>query len=237
MEVQKHIEQLEKELIGKTTEEQMASIADVFGREATFSSSFGYEDQVVSHMIFSANLGIEVFTLDTGRNFPETYKVWSRTLERYGKPIVAYYPDATEIEAFVSSKGPNAIYDSIDNRKQCCFIRKVAPLRRALKGKKIWITGIRAEQTAHREGMKHLEWDEANQIIKFNPLLNWTWDEVRAYVRLHNIPYNSLHDQGFPSIGCQPCTRAVKNGENPRAGRWWWEDQTKRECGLHVGAK
>jgi phosphoadenosine phosphosulfate reductase len=154
-------------------------------------------------------------------------------LERFQTPIKVFYPQTEALEKMVSNKGPLSFYESIDNRKECCFIRKVEPLKRALKGKKIWITGIRSEQSGNRQDMPLLEWDEGNQITKFHPILHWTLDEVKAYIRKHNIPYNPLHDRGFVSIGCAPCTRAIKDGEDFRAGRWWWEQNDKKECGLH----
>jgi phosphoadenosine phosphosulfate reductase len=209
-------------------------ITQKYGGDAVFSTSFGSEDQVITHALFSEKLSIEVFTLDTGRLFPETYSTWSRTLEKYGQPIKAYYPDTRSIQQFIAVKGPNAFYESVDNRKACCHIRKVEPLQRALAGKKIWITGIRAEQSANRTEMPSVEWDATHEVLKFHPLLQWTAAEVSDFIRQHNIPYNPLHDRGFVSIGCAPCTRAVKPGEDFRAGRWWWEDADKKECGLHV---
>lgn len=202
--------------------------------EVVFSTSFGFEDQLITHEISSNGIPVDLFTLDTGRLFPETYSVWSATINRYPTTIQAYYPDAFHIGAFVSEKGPNAFYESVDNRKQCCYIRKVEPLKRALAGYKIWVTGLRAEQSANREAMELFEWDSGNQIIKYQPLLHWSTNEVRNYISLHNIPYNPLHDKGFISIGCAPCTRAIRAGEDFRAGRWWWEDTSKKECGLHV---
>jgi phosphoadenosine phosphosulfate reductase len=202
--------------------------------QVVFSTSFSWEDQLISHFIFSNNIPIKVFTLDTGRMFPETYSTWSSTLERYKKPITAYYPDALALQEYIVEKGPNGFYESVENRKQCCHIRKVEPLKRALAGKKIWVTGIRSEHSANRDHMPQVEWDEVNQVIKFHPLLHWTTEQVKDYIRKENIPYNPLHDKGFVSIGCAPCTRAVRPGEDFRAGRWWWEDSTKKECGLHV---
>jgi len=211
----------------------LAWLADAFKGEIVFSTSFGWEDQVITHMIFSMNLPIKVFTLETGRLFPETFYVWNRTMEIYGKPIHAYYPNNEALEKMVNAKGPSSFYESVDNRKECCGIRKIEPLKRALKGNKVWITGIRAEQSPNREDMHHIEWDEGNQLVKFHPIFDWSLDEVKTYIKNNNIPYNTLHDRGFPSIGCQPCTRAVQPGEDFRAGRWWWEDQSKKECGLH----
>lgn len=223
-----------KELIkNKTPEEALALLAEEFPAKIVFSTSLGYEDQVISHLIFSNKLPIEVFTLDTGRLFNETYSVLNRTLELYKTPVKVMYPQTEALEKLVTEKGPVSFYESVENRKECCFIRKVEPLKRALKDKAIWITGIRADQSDNRNEMTNLEWDEANQIVKFHPLLNWTLEEVKAYIFKHNIPYNTLHDNGFVSIGCAPCTRAVEEGEDFRAGRWWWEQNDKKECGLH----
>ena len=215
------------------SENSLKIIAGLENEHVVFSTSLGYEDQVISHFIFSNNLPIQVFTLDTGRLFNETYSVLNSTLQRYKTPIKVIYPQTEALEKLVSEKGPISFYESVENRKECCYIRKVEPLKRALKGKTIWVTGIRAEQSGNREDMPSVEWDDANQIIKFHPILNWTLEEVKNYINTHNIPYNNLHDKGFVSIGCAPCTRAIKNGEDFRAGRWWWEDNTKKECGLH----
>lgn len=223
-----------KELIqGLSPQQAIKTLAEKYEGEIVFSTSFGWEDQVISHMIFTENIPVQVFTLETGRLFPETYYVWNRTLETYQKPIETFFPDAQLLQQFVSEKGPNSFYESVENRKQCCGIRKVEPLNRALKGKKIWLTGIRAEQSVNREGMEWTEWDEAHQLVKVHPIFDWTLEEVKKYVTDNHIPYNPLHDKGFPSIGCAPCTRAVREGEDFRAGRWWWEDQSKKECGLH----
>ena len=208
--------------------------AEAYPGKIVFSTSFGWEDQVITHMIFANDIPIEVFTLETGRLFPETYYVWNRTLEIYKKPITAYFPQAEALQEMVAKKGPSSFYESVENRKECCGIRKMEPLRRALKGNQLWVTGIRSEQSLNRTDMTNLEWDEQNQLIKFHPIFNWSLDEVKAYIKEHNIVYNTLHDKGFPSIGCAPCTRAVREGEDFRAGRWWWEDQSKKECGLHA---
>lgn len=222
-----------QEIEGLGIEESLRYIADKYPGKVIFSTSFGWEDQVISHIIFKNDLPIKVFTLETGRLFTETYYVWNRTLEMYGKPIHAYYPNTEAVERMISSKGPNSFYESVENRKECCGIRKVEPLKRALAGNDVWITGIRAEQSNNREHMDAVEWDEGNQMLKYHPIFSWTLDQVKEYVRENNIPYNPLHDKGFPSIGCAPCTRAVREGEDFRAGRWWWEDQDKKECGLH----
>ena len=227
------VENVKWETAGLGPVEALQKLADLYPNEIVFSSSFGWEDQVITHMIFANNIPIKIFTLETGRLFPETYYVWNRTMEIYGQPIHAYYPQHELLEAMVNAKGPNSFYESVDNRKECCGIRKVEPLKRALKGNKCWITGIRAEQSANRQFMENTEWDEPHQLVKFHPIFDWTLDEVKAYIKQFNIPYNTLHDRGFPSIGCLPCTRAVQEGEDFRAGRWWWEDQSKKECGLH----
>ena len=229
--------QLKYELEDLNVVQKLQHLAHEFQGKIVFSTSFGWEDQVITHLIFSNNINIKVFTLETGRLFPETYYVWNRTLEVYGKSIHAYYPQTEVVQGMVNSKGPNSFYESVENRKECCYIRKIEPLKRALSGNELWITGIRAEQSANRDDMQDLEWDEGNQIIKFHPIFNWTLEEVRSYIKSNNIVYNTLHDKGFPSIGCAPCTRAVQPGEDFRAGRWWWEDQTKKECGLHEVSK
>ncbi len=215
-------------------EEMLLQLSNQFQGEVTFSSSFSYEDQLITHKIFGNNFPISIFTLDTGRMFPETYSVWNATNEKYYVNIKAYYPDHSLLQDFVAEKGPNSFYESLENRKACCYIRKVEPLKRALKGNSIWVTGLRAEHSSDRHDMPKVEWDETNNVIKYHPLLYWTFEEVKQYISENKIPYNPLHDKGFVSIGCAPCTRAIKFGEDFRAGRWWWEDSSKKECGLHV---
>jgi len=229
-----NLAEINQELSGLSTIDKLKYLADRYAGRIIFSTSFGWEDQAITHLIFSNHIPIKVFTLETGRFFPETYYVWNRTLEIYDKPIHAYYPKNELLQEMVNLKGPNSFYDSVDNRKECCYIRKIEPLKRALKGNDIWVTGIRAEQSPNREDMHDLEWDEGNQLIKFHPIFDWTLDDVKSYIKENNIVYNTLHDKGFPSIGCAPCTRAVQPGEDFRAGRWWWEDQSKKECGLHA---
>lgn len=213
--------------------ESLLYFAEKFPSKVVFSTSFGMEDQVITDFILKNKISIEIFTLDTGRMFPETYTTWENTHIQYKTKITPYYPDALSIENYVKTYGINAFYDSVELRKQCCHIRKVEPLKRALLGNKVWITGLRSEQSPNREQMPQVEWDEGNQIIKFHPILHWKTTEVLDYLRKKGVPYNSLHDKGFISIGCQPCTRAIKEGEDFRAGRWWWEDKSKKECGLH----
>jgi phosphoadenosine phosphosulfate reductase len=203
-----------------------------------FTTSFGLEDQAITHAILgqdllSQDLGIEIVTLDTGRLFPETYAVWSETEARYGRRIRAFYPERTSVEAFVTQHGIDGFRASVAARQTCCTVRKVAPLGRALAGASGWITGVRAEQSWERATTPYAAVDGPRSLIKLNPLLDWTRERVAAFVREHSIPYNSLHDAGFLSIGCAPCTRAVKPGEPERAGRWWWEQEDKKECGLH----
>lgn len=220
-------------ILPSNPEESIVSLVNEIGEGICFSTSLGWEDQVLSHIIFVQNLDIEVFTLDTGRLFNETYSVLNSTIGRYNKHVKVYYPEAISLEAYVNAKGVNGFYESAESRKECCNIRKVQPLKRALKGKKVWITGLRAEQSGTRNNMEMVEFDELNNIIKFHPLLHWTLDEVKKYIKKHNIPYNPLHDKGFVSIGCAPCTRAINPGDDFRAGRWWWENNSKKECGLH----
>ncbi|WP_353718020.1 phosphoadenylyl-sulfate reductase [Dyadobacter sp. 676] len=219
---------------GKSEAESLAILADLFPGEVVFSTSLGYEDQVITDLILKNNINISIFTLDTGRLFAETYMTLQKTNNRYDTKIKVFYPQTEAVENLVSTKGPLSFYESIENRKECCFIRKVEPLNRALKGAKIWVTGIRAEQSGNRHDMPRLEWDEAHQLFKFHPILDWTFEQVKQYVKSNGIPYNPLHDKGFVSIGCAPCTRAIQEGEDFRAGRWWWEDESKKECGLHA---
>ena len=219
---------------GRSSEEALSILGREFSGRIVFSTSFGLEDQAITHIIFSHDLPIKIFTLDTGRLFPETYSVWNSTREKYGKKIESYSPNAETVQKMISAKGPNSFYESVDNRLECCYIRKVEPLQRALKGNEVWVTGIRKEQSSDRNNFSSVEWDEKNNIVKFHPIFDWNIEQLKIYIKDNNVPYNTLHDKGFPSIGCQPCTRAVKEGEDIRAGRWWWEDTNKKECGLHA---
>jgi phosphoadenosine phosphosulfate reductase len=233
---QKTIDQLLHSADGLSISEFIHLLTERFPGQVTFSSSFSYEDQVITHEILSNKLPVKIFTLDTGRMFAETYSVWSSTNAKYDTNIVAYYPDAERLQEFIAAKGPNSFYESVDNRKGCCYIRKVEPLKRALAGNAIWITGLRAEHSNDRKDLPIMEWDETNQVIKYHPILHWSFEEVKQYIQANKVPYNPLHDRGFVSIGCAPCTRAIQPGEDFRAGRWWWEDADKKECGLHVHA-
>jgi phosphoadenosine phosphosulfate reductase len=221
-------------LDSRTLVQKLDFLSRSFPQRAVFSTSFGLEDQAITHLIFSNDLPIRVFTLDTGRLFPETYATWSRTLDRYQKPVEAFAPRAAGLEKLLNAQGPNGFYRSVDARQACCRVRKVEPLARALSGQALWITGIRADQSAGRGHLDALEWDRGYGLFKFHPLFDWSFGQVREFVALHNVPYNPLHDRGFVSIGCAPCTRAIQEGEDFRAGRWWWEDQEKKECGLHL---
>ncbi|WP_437919644.1 phosphoadenylyl-sulfate reductase [Sphingobacterium sp. LRF_L2] len=231
------ITQIKHEIANFDALEIIQYVQQKFGSDAVFSTSFGIEDQVITHLMAEAKSKAAIFTLETGRLFPETYYVWNRTLEKYKLPIKTFFPNTEAVEQMVTQKGPSSFYESVENRKECCYIRKIEPLHRAIKGYKIWITGIRSEQSTNREDMESVEWDEANGIIKIHPLFHWTLSQVEQFLKTNGVPYNPLHDKGFPSIGCQPCTRAIQAGEDFRAGRWWWEDKSKKECGLHVTTK
>lgn len=228
-----NLSDLESQVARLSAGDGLSLIAKLFPGKVVFSTSLGQEDQVITQLIASQKLPIQLFSLDTGRLFPEALELLSRTEHKYNTRIKVFYPETTSVEKWVAENGINGFYDSVENRKSCCFVRKVEPLKRALSGNAVWVTGLRAEQSANRSDMKRIEWDESNQIIKFNPLLDWTFEQMIAYIEEQKIPYNPLHDQGFVSIGCAPCTRAILPGEDARAGRWWWED-SKKECGLHA---
>lgn len=200
----------------------------------TFANSYGAEDMVLTDIINKARLPIEIFSLDTGRLPAETYTLMGEVEKTYETKPLVFFPKHETVEDYVRTKGINAFYESIELRKACCHMRKVEPLKRALADKQAWVTGMRAEQAATRASLPTQEFDEGNQLEKFNPLSDWTEKEVWAYIRMYKVPYNALHDEFYPSIGCAPCTRAVAMGEDVRAGRWWWEDPQNKECGLHV---
>lgn len=230
------LEQIEK-LNNKLGESHCEKVLEYFlsfypGR-ISFATSIGIEDQVILQMLSGFETQIKVFTLDTGRLFPETYDLIDKSSTRYKIPIEVYFPDSREVETMVKTKGINLFYESIENRKLCCGIRKINPLKRALNGMDVWISGLRREQSPTRSEMRMVEWDALNGLIKVNPLIEWTEDQTWNYIKENNIPYNKLYDTGFNSIGCQPCTRAISEGEDSRAGRWWWENPDTKECGLH----
>ncbi|ANF49382.1 phosphoadenosine phosphosulfate reductase [Chryseobacterium glaciei] len=216
-----------------SVEDGLKFISEKFSDGVVFSTSLGQEDQVITDIIFSQKLPIKVFTLDTGRLFYEHYDLLSKNNSRYKTKTEVYFPEASDVEKYVNEKGINAFYHSVENRKECCFIRKVKPLNRALEGAKVWITGLRSEQSENRENMPIIEWDEDRKLYKYNPLISWSYQDVLDYLDQHKVQELSLHKKGFISVGCQPCTRAIEEGENPRAGRWWWESSHK-ECGLHT---
>ncbi len=219
-------------LASLSASEGLRWVSSQFSGSARFSSALGLEDQVITHLIGTQKLDIKIFTLDTGRLFQESYDLLDLTRKTYNQPIHTYFPQAAAVEKLVTEKGPNSFYNSVDNRKECCHIRKVEPLKRALNGATVWITGVRADQSANRGTMQLVEWDESYQVIKYNPLLTWTEKNVAEFIEINKIPVNTLHKKGYPSIGCAPCTRAILPGEDFRAGRWWWESSNK-ECGLH----
>ncbi len=201
---------------------------------AVFANSLGAEDMVLTDLIVGEDLDIELFSLDTGRLPLETYDLIAEVKKRYGLALTLFYPRNDLVEAYTRQNGINAFYESVNLRKGCCHVRKVEPLQRALAGKKAWITGMRAQQSATREGLPVRSFDAGNGLEKFNPLADWSEKEVWAYIRFNEVPYNALHDRFYPSIGCAPCTRAITPGEDIRSGRWWWENPESKECGLHV---
>jgi phosphoadenosine phosphosulfate reductase len=213
-------------------EEVLVFLANQYSGKVVFSTSFGQEDQVITDFINKSEAAVSIFTLDTGRLFQETYDVFHKTLKKYKTPIKVCFPEAKAVEELIENKGPNSFFDSVENRKECCSIRKVVPLKKALAGNEVWITGLRAEQSENRSDLNLFEYDEHFKIIKFNPLLKWTLAQVQTYIDDNKVPQNLLHKKGFVSIGCAPCTRAIAEGEDIRAGRWYWE-QSHKECGLH----
>ena len=212
---------------------RLKEIAGEF-RNVAFASSLGAEDMVVADAIFTAGLPVAVFTLDTGRLPQETLDLLERMRHRYSRELEIFRPDADGVVRYVSAHGVNAFYESVELRKNCCHIRKVVPLARALAGRDAWVTGLRRAQSATRADLPQREFDATHGLVKFNPLADWSEEEVWAYIRDREVPYNALHDRGYPSIGCDPCTRAIRPGEDIRAGRWWWESRDSKECGIHV---
>lgn len=217
---------------GLSIADALKTVNRAFGSSAVLTTSFGKEDQYITHLIATNALDISIATLDTGRLFEETLDLFNRTRSRYDIHIEVFCPDTKALAELITKKGPNSFYLSVEDRKECCYVRKVEPLQRCLKNKAVWVTGIRADQSANRRNMPQWEYDESNQIFKFHPLLHISDQELDELLASGNIPVNELHDRGYPSIGCAPCTRAVEDGEHPRAGRWWWETSSK-ECGLH----
>jgi len=229
----KHLTELNEIFDQLSIEQALQKTAALFPGEVKFSSSLGQEDQVLTDIIARNNIPVNIFTLDTGRLFYEAYVVLDKTLARYKINIEVVFPQLESVQQMVKDKGVNLFYDSVENRQTCCFVRKVEPLNRALQNTKVWLTGLRAAQNDHRKTIPVVEWLADKQIYKINPLLHWSFDDILAYINKHSVPYNALHDKGFISIGCAPCTRAIEPGEDARAGRWWWE-QSHKECGLHL---
>lgn len=226
------LKNINKELENKTTIDVIAYFLDNF-KNVALSSSLAAEDQVLTDILLKKDKNASIFTLDTGRLHPETYDVMDATNLKYGIKIDVFFPDNENVQKLYKTQGVNGHYESIGNRKNCCNIRKIEPLKRALKDVEVWVTGLRASQSVTRTDMPLVEWDENFNVIKVNPLINWSQEDVWDYIKTNKVPYNKLHDQGFPSIGCAPCTRAIKDGEDIRAGRWWWENPEHKECGLH----
>lgn len=228
-----HLKHLQQLFANYSISEALKQTASLFPGKVKFSSSVGQEDQVLTDIIARHNIDINIFTIDTGRLFNEVYETLDKTMARYKVNIDVYFPQADAVQQLVKDIGVNGFYESVANRQSCCNIRKVEPLNRALKGASVWITGLRAAQTDHRKNIPVVEWLDDKEIYKINPMLHWSFDDVLHYIEKNNVPYNPLHNKGFVSIGCAPCTRAIQKGEDPRAGRWWWEASHK-ECGLHL---
>jgi phosphoadenosine phosphosulfate reductase len=231
--MQDKIADLNRKFINSQPEEILSWFDTNYKGKVAFSTSLGAEDQVIAHMIALMNQKLKIFTLDTGRLFQETYDLLDITKKKYRLDIDIYFPDAARVEGMVQSKGINLFYENVENRQLCCHIRKIEPLKRALHGMHIWVTGMRTEQSVTRAGAQLIEWDPDYQIIKVNPLVHWTGEMVWQYIHDRSVPVNELHSKGYPSIGCFPCTRAIQPGEDVRSGRWWWELPEFKECGLH----
>jgi phosphoadenosine phosphosulfate reductase len=232
------IERIALQLEDKSAQEVLGWAIESFKGKIALANSFGAEDVVLTDMILKIDPTVRIFTLDTGRLPQETYEVWERIERKYGIRIEPYFPKFEDVERMLREHGPNPFYESVELRKLCCRVRKVEPLKRALSGLDAWITGLRREQAVTRADVRKVEIDEANGgIVKVNPLADWKTKQVWDYIRENDVPYNALHDYGYPSIGCAPCTRAIKPWEDIRAGRWWWENPELRECGLHVRSR
>ncbi|MDR1876169.1 MAG: phosphoadenylyl-sulfate reductase [Flavobacteriaceae bacterium] len=231
--MEKNIEELNERFNHKSAEEIIAYFLKEYDDRIALASSLGLEDQVLTDMILKISPTARIFTIDTGRLFPETYSLIDKTNMKYNIKIDVYFPNNQSVEKYVKENGVNSFYESIEKRKSCCQIRKIEPLLRSLSQLNVWICGLRQEQSVTRTGVQAIEWDEANKLIKINPLVHWSEQDVWDYINQHQVPYNVLHKKGFPSIGCQPCTRAIAEDEDIRAGRWWWENPEHKECGLH----
>ncbi len=233
MNPEKNIAQFNQQFAGKSPEFVLTYFLHAYSGRIALSSSLSIEDQMLTDLIANIAPATRIFTLDTGRLFPETYSLIERTRMKYPITLEVFFPDAAEVESMVRENGINLFYESAELRKKCCQVRKIQPLKRAFQGLEVWICGLRREQSVTRQDMQLIEWDASNGLIKLNPLIDYTEAQVWEYIKTNQVPYNKLHDRGFPSIGCQPCTRAVEPGEDVRAGRWWWENPEQKECGLH----
>lgn len=231
--IQTEIQTLNEQFRGESAENLLRYFLGRYGSRIALASSLSIEDQMLTDILLKINRQARIFTLDTGRLFPETYSLIDRTNLKYGYKLEVFFPESSEVEEMVNTKGINLFYESIEQRKLCCKVRKINPLKRAFETLDVWISGLRRDQSVTRQEMQLIEWDDANGLLKINPLINYSEEQVWDYVRIYQVPYNKLQDKGFPSIGCQPCTRAIKPGEDIRAGRWWWENPEHKECGLH----
>jgi len=227
------IQKLNDRVKDLSPQETLRFFLQKYGDRIALASSLGLEDQALTDMLRRSLPAARIFTIDTGRLFPETYSLIDRTSQRYNAPFEIYFPDYQSLEPYLLANGVNAFYNSVEKRRECCRIRKIEPLKRVLATLDAWICGLRREQSVTRTDIDVVEWDATNNLLKINPLAAWTEPQVRDYLNAHSVPYNSLHNQGYPSIGCQPCTRAVAPGADVRSGRWWWEDPAHKECGLH----
>ena len=227
------VPELQQQFVNSTIEELLRFFLEKYQNRIALASSLGAEDQVLTDLILKIDPKARIFILDTGRLPQETYETITSTMAQYGRNFEIYFPLTAALESLVSQNGPDLFYESIEKRHLCCGVRKVEPLKRVLGTLDVWITGLRRDQSITRQDLQKIEWDETNQLLKINPLIDWNTEQVWQYIRNNRIPYNRLHDQGYPSIGCAPCTRAVQPGEDIRAGRWWWEAPEHKECGLH----
>ncbi len=234
---EQQIASINEKFAGSTPQELLQYFLGEYKGAIGLASSLSWEDQALTAMICEIDKSCRIFTLDTGRVFPETYSLMGKTNERFGIKLEVFFPDTTLVQNMVREHGVNLFYDSIELRRECCHVRKLEPLKRAFAGLKVWICGLRREQSVTRGDNQMVEWDAQNGMLKINPLINWSESETIDYVKNNQVPFNVLHQKGFPSIGCQPCTRAIEEGEDLRAGRWWWENPEQRECGLHNSAK
>ncbi|MDR0367531.1 MAG: phosphoadenylyl-sulfate reductase [Bacteroidales bacterium] len=227
------IEQLNKQFCNATPQEVLTHFLQYYGDKIALSSSLSLEDQILTDMIMKIDRNARIFTLDTGRLFPETYQLIDKTNLKYNIKIEIFFPDYKQVEEMVNREGMNLFYESMEKRKRCCAVRKLQPLNRAFETLNAWICGLRSEQSVTRQNIDLIQWDTMNNMLKINPLIHWDENRLQTYIQENRLPYNKLHDKGFPSIGCEPCTRAVESGEDIRAGRWWWESPEHKECGLH----